>query len=86
MEEELVNFNKKEAEYQGKMEAEAAGYGSPTWRVQRALRGLLNVADLQGESAVTAHLFFSGTGRGASQFRGLTGRPTIIFWGSPREE
>ena len=55
----LDGFIKKEAEYQGKIEA--AGYCSPTWRLQRALRGLLNATYLQGESAVTAPPLLSST-------------------------
>jgi hypothetical protein len=65
-EEYLMSFIKKEAEYQGKIEA--AGYCSPTWRLQRALRDLLNATYLQGESAVTAPPLFDGAGRGASLF------------------
>ena len=83
-EEEVMRFIKKEVEYQGKIEA--AGYCSPTWRLQRALRDLLNATYLQGESAVTAPPFFDGAGRGVSPFWGTTKGPTVILWDSLDEE
>ena len=79
-----MRFIKKEVEYQGKIEA--AGYCSPTWRLQRALRDLLNATYLQGESAVTAPPFFDGAGRGVSPFWGTTKGPTVILWDSLDEE
>jgi hypothetical protein len=80
----LMSFVKKEAEYHGKIDA--AGYCSPTWRLQRALRDLLNGTYLQGESAVTARPFFDGPGRGASPFWGKAKGPTVILWDSLDEE
>ena len=73
-EEDLMSFIEKEVEYQGKIEA--AGYCSPTWRLLRALRGLLNGTCLLGESAVTAPPFFDGASRGASPFWGTAKGPT----------
>ena len=83
-EEEVMRFIKKEVEYQGKIEA--AGYCSPTWRLPRALRDLLNATYLQGESAVTAPPFFDGAGRGVSPFWGTAKGPTVILWDSLDEE
>jgi len=83
-EEDLMSFIKKEVEYQGKIEA--TGYCSPTWRLQRALRGLLNGTCLLGESAVTAPPFFDGASRGASPFWGTAKGPTVILWDSLDEE
>ena len=79
-----MSFIKKEAEYQDRIEA--AGYCLPTWRVQRALRGLLNATDLHGESEVTAPPFSDGAGRGVSRFWGTAKGPTVILWDSLDEE
>jgi hypothetical protein len=65
---ELKFFIRVEVELQERLET--MGYRSPTWRLLRALQSLLSAVQLQGESAVTAPLFFPSAGRGTTKFWG----------------
>jgi hypothetical protein len=49
---------------------EARGYRSPTWRILRALKSILQANVVVGESTITAAPFFEGAGR-----------PSKSFWG-----
>ena len=46
------------------------------------LQSLLSAVQLQGESAVTAPLFFPSAGRGTTKFWGKRQGPTVFLWES----
>lgn len=77
---DLIALVHNEVAYQDKLEA--AGYRSPSWRILRALQGLQQATQLQGESAVSAPPFFACAGRGQKVFWGQTSGPTVFLWES----
>ena len=64
----LADFIHDESTIQEKLES--MGYGSPTWRLLRALQSIHGAVCVHGESAVTAPPFFTHAGRGATNFWG----------------
>jgi hypothetical protein len=51
---------------------EACGYRSPTWRVLRALKAIIDAKMVIGESAVTAAPFLAARGQHLQVMRMLT--------------
>ena len=81
---DLRGFVRSEVAYQDRLEA--TGYRSPSWRVLRALQGIREATQLQGESAVSAPPFFECFGRGRTTFWGRASGPTVFLWESLDEE
>jgi hypothetical protein len=59
---------------------EACGYRSPTWRVLRALKAIVDANMVIGESAVTAAPFLESAGRQSKPFWGPQQGNRVILW------
>ena len=57
---------------------EEAGHRSPTWALLRALQQINSATRIDGEAAMSAHLFFQSAGRGDLLFWGEKEGPTVL--------